>query len=104
MCFIALFFHKLLHKETTDGETGLKLSDLLQKYMFPQNQVKLSSPIGKSVYGTVYKGYAHKILPHETVTMVAIKVVKGNTSSAAGHIESQKVVFAKFTTLKVVIL
>lgn len=93
MCFIALFFHKLFQKETTDNETGLKLTDLLEKYIFPQNQVKLSTQIGKSVFGLVHKGYAHRILPHETVTLVAIKVVKGSTD-AANITESQKVKFA----------
>lgn len=91
MCFIALFFHKLYHKDATDTVSGLKLTDLLERYMFPENQVKLSTPIGKSVFGTVHKGYAVKILPYESVTLVAVKAIKGNTTTAAGLAESQKV-------------
>lgn len=86
-----LFFHKLYQKEVSESDTGLKLTDLLEKYMFPQNQVKLSTQIGKSIFGTVYKGYASKILPHETVTMVAIKVVKGSNADPASYMETQKV-------------
>lgn len=56
----------------------------------------LSSRIGKSVYGTVYKGYAHKILSHENETLVAIKVVKGSVEDAASLYEAQKVDFTKF--------
>lgn len=89
--FIVLFFHKLCRKEEADSESGLKLSDLLERYMFPQNQVMLTTRIGKSAYGTIYKGYAHKILRHETETLVAVKEIKGNPNSAASHIESQKV-------------
>lgn len=96
MCFIALFFHKLLQKEATDSDTGLKLTDLLEKYIFPQSQVMLGTRIGKSVFGTVYKGYAHKILPHENETLVAIKEIKGSSSNAASLIETQKVDFAQF--------
>ena len=55
----------------------------------------LSSRIGKSVYGTVYKGYAHKILSHENETLVAIKVVKGSVEDAASLYEAQKVNSAK---------
>lgn len=69
----------------------MKLTDLLEKYMFPQSQVLLSSRIGKSAYGLVYKGYAHKIQPHENETLVAIKVVKGNNSDAANSYETEKV-------------
>lgn len=90
VCFIALFFHKLFRKETS-GEAGLKLTDLLEKYMFPQSQLLLCSRIGKSVFGTVYKGYAHKMLPHENETLVAIKVVKAESSLS----ESEKVGFFK---------
>lgn len=93
MCFIALFFHKLLHKETTENGHGLKLTDLLERYMFPQSQVMLGTRIGKSVFGTVYKGYAHKILRHENETTVAIKVVKGSPADVGGLIEVQKVEF-----------
>lgn len=95
VCFIALFLHKLFRKEDS-SEAGLKLTDLLENYMFPQNQVMLCTRIGKSVFGTVFKGYAHKILPHESETLVAVKVVKGSTSDAASLIESEKVDFAKF--------
>lgn len=95
ICFIALFFHKLFQKEASESEAGLKLSDLLERYMFPQSKVMLSSRIGKSVYGTVYKGYAHKILSHENETLVAIKVVKGSVEDAASLHEAQKVDFAK---------
>lgn len=90
MCFIALFFHKLFRKEATE-QAGLKLTDLLEKYMFPQSKVMLGTRIGKSVFGTVYKGYAHKILPHETETLVAIKVISGSSSDAASLYETQKV-------------
>lgn len=93
MCFIVLFFHKLCHKEDTSGGTVLKLTDLLERYMFPQRHVMLSTRIGKGVYGTIYKGYAHKILPHETETLVAIKVVKASPEDAGSPIESQKVDF-----------
>lgn len=89
MCFIALFFHKILRKEK-EGASVMKLTDLLEKYMFPQSQVLLCSKIGKSSYGLVYKGYAHKILPHENESMVAIKVVKGNESDSY---ETEKVYF-----------
>lgn len=95
--FIALFFHKLCRKEATDSGTVLKLSDLLERYIFPQSQVMLSTKIGKGVFGTIYKGYAHKILLHENETLVAIKEVKeevkGSSLNADSHIESQKVVF-----------
>lgn len=95
VCFIALFFHKLLRKETADDVGGWKLSDLLERYLFSQSQVMLSTRIGKGVFGTIYKGYAHKILPHETETLVAIKVVKGEDGGSP--MEAQKVrVFSKF--------
>lgn len=80
-------------RKEAEGEAAMKLTDLLEKYMFPQSQVMLSSRIGKSVFGTVYKGYAHKILPHENETLVAIKVIKGSHSDAASLYESEKVYF-----------
>lgn len=92
MCFIALFFHKLCRKEDT-GPTTLKLTDLLERYMFPQSHVMLSTRIGKGVFGTIYKGYAHKILAHETETLAAIKVVKASSEDSGSPIESQKVDF-----------
>lgn len=93
VCFIALFFHKICGKEATDSEGGLKLTDLLAQYMFPQSQVMLCTPIGKSKFGTIYKGYAHRILAHENETLVAIKVIKGSPENATSLIESQKVDF-----------
>lgn len=94
VCFIGLFVHKIIRKEDS-GEATLKLTDLLENYMFAQNQVMLCGRIGKSVFGVVFKGYAHKILPHENETLVAIKVVKGSLSDAASVGESEKVDFAK---------
>ncbi|XP_037029495.1 ankyrin-1-like [Bradysia coprophila] len=88
--FIVLFFHKLCRKEATDGDTVLKLTDLLERYMFPQNQVMLSTRIGKGVFGTIYKGYAHKILHHENETLVAVKEVKSSGKEADSHTEAQK--------------
>lgn len=93
--FIVLFFHKLCRKESTDKRTIVKLSDLLERYTFPQSQVMLTTRIGKGAFGTVYKGYAHKILLHENETMVSIKEIKGSTKEADSYIESQKVHFAK---------
>lgn len=89
--YILLFFHKLCRKETTDSGTVLKLTDLLERYMFPQSQLMLSTKIGKGVFGTIYKGYAHKILHNSNETLVAIKEVKGSTKEADSHIELQKV-------------
>lgn len=71
----------------------MKLTDLLERYMFPQNQVMLSTRIAKGVFGTVYKGYAHKILTHENETLVAIKVIKGSHEDGLSLAESQKVEF-----------
>ncbi len=73
--------------------------------MFPQSQVMLSTRIGKGLFGTIYKGYAHKILNHETETLVAIKEVKGSAKDVESHIESQKVelivkCFLRFEVLK----
>lgn len=78
-------------RKETSSEVGMKLTDLLDKYMFSQNHVMLSTRIGKSVFGTVYKGYAHKILPHENETLCAVKVVKGSDTDAADLYESEKV-------------
>lgn len=93
VCFIALFFHKICGGEAADSMGGLTLQDMLARYMFPQSQVMLCNQIGKSVFGTVYKGYAHKILPHESETLVAVKVVKGNSDDRHSHLETQKVGF-----------
>lgn len=93
VCFIALFFHKICGGEAADSMGGLTLQDMLARYMFPQSQVMLCNQIGKSVFGTVYKGYAHKILPHESETLVAVKVVKGNSDDRYSHLETQKVGF-----------
>lgn len=60
--------------------------------MFPQSQVMLSTRIGKGVFGTIYKGYAHKILHHENETLVAIKEVKSSGKDADNYTESQKVI------------
>lgn len=92
MMFIILFFHKLCRKEATE-DTVLKLTDLLERYLFPQSQVMLSTKIGKGVFGTIYKGYAHKILHNENETLVAIKEVKGTSKEADNHIALQKVNF-----------
>lgn len=54
-----------------------------------------STRIGKGLFGTIYKGYAHKILNHETETLVAIKEVKGSAKDVESHIESQKVKMGK---------
>lgn len=91
---IVLFFHKICRKEDSESRTVLKLTDLLERYMFPQSQVMLSTKIGKGAFGTVYKGYAHKILQHETETLVCIKEVKGSAKDAESHIEMQKVFLA----------
>lgn len=96
MCFIALFFHKLCGKEASDGGNVVKLTDLLERYMFPQSQVMLSTKIGKGIFGTIYKGYAHKILQHESETLVAIKEVKGSSTDSQSYIESHKVDFDAF--------
>lgn len=53
----------------------------------------LCARIGKGVFGTIYKGYAHKILAYENETLVAIKVVKGCPDDTASLFESQKVDF-----------
>lgn len=91
--FIVLFFHKLCRKEATDGETVLKLTDLLERYIFPQSQVMLSTRISKGVFGIIYKGYAHKLLRHENETLVAIKEVKSSGKEADSYSEAQKVLF-----------
>lgn len=91
LIFIILFFHKLCRKEATDSGAVLKLTDLLERFMFPQNQVMLSTRIAKGAFGTIYKGYAHKLLQHESETLVAIKEVKPNSKEADSYTESQKV-------------
>lgn len=91
--FIVLFFHKLCRKETADSAAVLKLSDLLERYLFPQNQVMVSTRVGKGAYGTIYKGYAHKILNYENETLVAIKEVKGSPEEVKRNIFPQKVEF-----------
>lgn len=98
--FIVLFFHKLCRKDTADGAAVLKLSDLLERYLFPQNQVMVSTRVGKGAYGTIYKGYAHKILNYENETLVAIKEVKGSPEEVKRNIFPQKVDFEKLVTFE----
>lgn len=95
--YITLFFHKICRKESTDEDAGLTLTDLLERYMFPQSQLMLCSKIGKGNFGPVYKGYAHKIQPHENETLVAIKTVKGSENSTS-LAETQKVNFETYLT------
>lgn len=91
LIYTVLFFYKLCRNDSTDGTTVLKLTDLLERYMFPQNKVMLSTRIAKGAFGTIYKGYAHKLLQHENETLVAIKEVKGTGKENDSHLESQKV-------------
>lgn len=74
---------------SVDSDADSKIALLIEKYMFPQRKVMLSSRLGKGVFGTVFKGYAHKILSHENDSLVAIKVFKGNPEYTTN--ETQKV-------------
>lgn len=53
----------------------------------------LGTRLGKGAFGDVYKGYAHKIVPHENETLVAIKVIRASPEDAASLYESKKVDF-----------
>lgn len=91
VCFIALFIHKCFRKEATDSEAELRFAEILERCLFQQSQVMMTTKLGKGVYGNVYKGYAHKILPHESETLVAVKVVQGSSEDAASVFDSKKV-------------
>lgn len=70
----------LHHKRVAELErksTTPELPLYLEKYQFPEDQIKLGSRIGVGTFGFMFKGHALGIAPDESKTDVSVKIVKG---------------------------
>lgn len=63
--------------ERESKNTTPELPLYLEKYQFPEDQIKLGSRIGVGTFGFVFKGQALGIVPDESKTDVSVKMVKG---------------------------
>lgn len=72
------------HQRAADLERRSKTLDLslyLEKFKFPQEQLKLGQRIGVGSFGFVFKGRAQGIVANESETDVTVKMVKGMTNN-----------------------
>jgi len=72
------------HKRAADLERRSKTLDLslyLEKFKFPQEQLKIGQRIGVGSFGFVFKGRAQGIVVDESETDVTVKMVKGITNN-----------------------
>lgn len=87
------------HKRVADLErksTTPELPLYLEKYQFPEDQIKLGSRIGVSSFGFVFKGHALGIVPDESKTDVSVKMVKGMNNNGVRLYECDEEVSSNF--------
>ncbi|XP_023245091.1 vascular endothelial growth factor receptor 3-like [Copidosoma floridanum] len=61
---------------TIDEQAELLPYDI--RWEFPIEKLRLDKQLGSGAFGVVYKAEAYRILPHESITTVAVKTVRKN--------------------------